>query len=197
MADAARRRSGPRTVSAPQRPGRADVAVVNGWLGAPRRHAPAAPLVAPLQSQDEVRPLEPAPFGWAQRGWPPRATPWPTSGLRVYLASGSPTDFVECVESGADVVVGDEFVTLAAVGGAYVGSRRVSAVENAWAGSPDRLDPSCGCATCGFATRGYLHHMFQAKEMSGPTLLALHNLWTMQHAERELRALMVRREVNR
>ncbi len=38
------------------------------------------------------------------------------------------------------------------------------------------LESDCGCPTCGGYSRAYLHHLFLADEMLGPTLLSLHNL---------------------
>lgn len=41
---------------------------------------------------------------------------------------------------------------------------------------PRPLEPCCGCYTCGGFSRAYLHHLFLAEEMLGPTLLSLHNV---------------------
>ena len=41
---------------------------------------------------------------------------------------------------------------------------------------PQPLDPSCACYCCRNFSRAYLHHLFAAEEMLGPTLLSLHNL---------------------
>ena len=38
------------------------------------------------------------------------------------------------------------------------------------------LESGCPCYTCRTFSRAYLHHLFQADEMLGPTLLSLHNL---------------------
>jgi queuine tRNA-ribosyltransferase len=38
------------------------------------------------------------------------------------------------------------------------------------------LESGCLCYTCRNFSRAYLHHLFQAKEMLGPTLLSLHNV---------------------
>ncbi len=38
------------------------------------------------------------------------------------------------------------------------------------------LESDCLCYTCRHFSRAYLHHLFQAKEMLGPTLLSLHNI---------------------
>jgi queuine tRNA-ribosyltransferase len=38
------------------------------------------------------------------------------------------------------------------------------------------LESDCVCTTCRHFSRAYLHHLFMADEMLGPTLLSLHNL---------------------
>src|SRR5439155_5801652 len=38
------------------------------------------------------------------------------------------------------------------------------------------LESDCPCYTCRHFSRAYLHHLFLAKEMLGPTLLSLHNI---------------------
>jgi queuine tRNA-ribosyltransferase len=38
------------------------------------------------------------------------------------------------------------------------------------------LESDCGCYTCRSFSRAYLHHLFLAGEMLGPTLLSLHNV---------------------
>ncbi|HEX3152217.1 MAG TPA: tRNA guanosine(34) transglycosylase Tgt [Gemmataceae bacterium] len=38
------------------------------------------------------------------------------------------------------------------------------------------IESSCPCYTCTTFSRAYLHHLFQADEMLGPTLLSLHNV---------------------
>jgi queuine tRNA-ribosyltransferase len=41
---------------------------------------------------------------------------------------------------------------------------------------PAPLESGCPCYTCRHFSRAYLHHLFLAKEMLGPTLLSLHNV---------------------
>jgi queuine tRNA-ribosyltransferase len=38
------------------------------------------------------------------------------------------------------------------------------------------LESDCPCETCRHFSRAYLHHLFLADEMLGPTLLSLHNV---------------------
>ncbi len=41
---------------------------------------------------------------------------------------------------------------------------------------PGPLESDCMCLTCRTCSRAYLHHLFLAQEMLGPTLLSLHNV---------------------
>jgi queuine tRNA-ribosyltransferase len=41
---------------------------------------------------------------------------------------------------------------------------------------PRPLESGCSCETCASFSRAYLHHLFHADEMLGPTLLSLHNV---------------------
>jgi queuine tRNA-ribosyltransferase len=41
---------------------------------------------------------------------------------------------------------------------------------------PGPVESGCPCYTCRTFSRAYLHHLFQADEMLGPTLLSLHNI---------------------
>src|SRR5262249_5396466 len=41
---------------------------------------------------------------------------------------------------------------------------------------PAPLESDCACYTCRSFGRAYLHHLFAADEMLGPTLLSLHNI---------------------
>jgi queuine tRNA-ribosyltransferase len=45
-----------------------------------------------------------------------------------------------------------------------------------FAGEDTPLEEDCACYTCRHFSRAYLHHLFQAREMLGPSLLSLHNI---------------------
>ena len=38
------------------------------------------------------------------------------------------------------------------------------------------IDAECGCPVCARHSRGYIRHLFQAREILGPTLATIHNL---------------------
>jgi queuine tRNA-ribosyltransferase len=59
---------------------------------------------------------------------------------------------------------------------------------------PGPIESGCSCYTCGHFSRAYVHHLFLADEMLGPTLLSLHNvafycrlMAEVRHAIRERR----------
>jgi len=51
---------------------------------------------------------------------------------------------------------------------------------------PRPLAPDCSCLACRHS-RGYLHHLFKAREMLGPILLTVHNLTYYQQLMRDIR----------
>jgi queuine tRNA-ribosyltransferase len=55
------------------------------------------------------------------------------------------------------------------------------------------LESDCLCYTCRHFSRAYLHHLFLAKEMLGPTLLSLHNLAYYLRLMTEMRDAIVER----
>ncbi len=59
-----------------------------------------------------------------------------------------------------------------------------------FANDPKPLDPECGCETCQTFSRGYLHHLFKAKEMTGLTALTLHNVAFMNRLMADIRAAL-------
>eukprot|EP01040_Poterioochromonas_malhamensis_P011070 gene11070-12065_t len=52
---------------------------------------------------------------------------------------------------------------------------------------PRPIDKDCTCYTCKNFSRGYIHHLFRAKEMLGPTLVSTHNVHFMNEMMRNIR----------
>ncbi len=50
------------------------------------------------------------------------------------------------------------------------------------------IDEACGCYTCRTFTRGYLRHLFKAKEITGLRLATIHNLHFMMGLMTSIRA---------
>jgi len=57
------------------------------------------------------------------------------------------------------------------------------------------LDPTCLCSTCRNYKRGYIHHLFKAKEWMGHTLVAIHNLYYMGMYMKNMRTKILNDEL--
>jgi queuine tRNA-ribosyltransferase len=57
------------------------------------------------------------------------------------------------------------------------------------------IDPECECYTCGNYSRAYLNHLDRCKEMLGPHLATVHNLWFYQELMAEMRTAIERDEL--
>lgn len=49
------------------------------------------------------------------------------------------------------------------------------------------LDPNCNCYTCENFTRGYIHHLFRARELLSYNLLSLHNVHFLVNLTKQIR----------
>ncbi|HOJ75612.1 MAG TPA: tRNA guanosine(34) transglycosylase Tgt [Phycisphaerae bacterium] len=54
------------------------------------------------------------------------------------------------------------------------------------------IEEACPCPTCRRFSRAYIRHLFLAKEMLGPILVTVHNLWFFQRFMSRLRDLIPR-----
>ena len=52
---------------------------------------------------------------------------------------------------------------------------------------PRPIDVTCKCYTCRNFNRAYLHHLFRAKELIGPTLVTIHNIHFMNRLMKDIR----------
>ncbi len=103
----------------------------------------------------------------------------PVDKPRYLMGVGTPRDLVEGVKCGVDMFdcvmptragrFGRAFVNLEVP---YLNIR-----NNRFHSDPLPLDPACGCFGCRTYSRAYIHHLFKAKEMLGPRLMSLHNLY--------------------
>jgi queuine tRNA-ribosyltransferase len=60
---------------------------------------------------------------------------------------------------------------------------------------PAPLESACPCYTCRTYSRAYLHHLFLADEMLGPTLLSLHNVAFYSRLLAEVRQAIAERRL--
>jgi tRNA-guanine transglycosylase len=53
------------------------------------------------------------------------------------------------------------------------------------------LDPNCSCYTCQNFTRGYIHHLFRARELLSYNLLSLHNVHFLVNLTKQIRTAIL------
>jgi tRNA-guanine transglycosylase len=119
--------------------------------------------------------------------WSVAALPeaWP----RHLLGIGEPEDLFACVERGIDQFDCVAPTRLARHGVLYTPTGKLSIVSADLREDPSPIQTDCGCYTCtsGFS-RGYLRHLFAARELLAYTLASLHNLFFVLDLLRKMRA---------
>jgi queuine tRNA-ribosyltransferase len=132
------------------------------------------------QSKEQMREV----VGWSLRGLPEEPP-------RHLLGIGDVDDLVQAVGAGIDTFDCATPTRLARHGTALVhdpGNRwRLDLGKGVHRRSQEPIDPSCGCPACREHTRGYLHYLIRAGELTGKRLITLHNLTFMEELMRGLR----------
>jgi queuine tRNA-ribosyltransferase len=106
----------------------------------------------------------------------PSAAALPPEKPRYLMGVGRPEDILEAVRCGIDMFdcvlpTRNGRNACAFTAGGILRLRNACHRRDS---SP--LESDCLCYTCRRFSRAYLHHLFMAKEMLGPTLLSLHNI---------------------
>ncbi len=100
----------------------------------------------------------------------------PAEKPRYLMGVGRPQDVLRAVRSGVDMF---DCVLPTRNGRNAAAFTRAGVVKLRNAchkRDPAPLESGCVCYTCRHFSRAYLHHLFLADEMLGPTLLSLHNV---------------------
>ena len=100
----------------------------------------------------------------------------PQDRPRYLMGVGRPQDILQAVASGIDMFD----CVLPTRNGRNASAFTVDGslrLRNArFKRDPGPIESGCSCYTCRHFSRAYLHHLFLADEMLGPTLLSLHNV---------------------
>jgi queuine tRNA-ribosyltransferase len=113
---------------------------------------------------------------WALRPAPPEKP-------RHLLGIGDVDDILASVAAGIDTFDCATPTRVARHGTALVadpGARwRLDLAKGRWRSSDEPISPDCPCPACTTFTRGYLHYLIRAGELTGKRLLTQHNLTFM------------------
>lgn len=111
----------------------------------------------------------------------------PAESPRYLMGVGKPPDIVGAVQRGIDLF--DCVLPTRSGRTAQAFTRRgpVNLMNSRHAADPRPLDPDCPCPVCRSYCRAYLNHLLKCREMLGPILLTLHNLFYYQELMAGLR----------
>jgi queuine tRNA-ribosyltransferase len=121
---------------------------------------------------------------------------WSLAGLpleppRHLLGIGDVDDLVHFVGAGIDSFDCATPTRLARHGTALVGAPerrwRLDLTKGAYRTSREPIDSHCPCPACREHTRGYLHYLIRANELTAKRLITLHNLTFMAELMRAMR----------
>jgi queuine tRNA-ribosyltransferase len=104
----------------------------------------------------------------------------PADKPRYLMGVGRPQDLLAAIECGVDLFDCVMPTRNGRNAVAFTDSGPIRLRNKQFERDPRPLDDGCPCAACRHS-KGYLRHLFMAREMLGPVLLSIHNLTYYQH----------------
>ncbi|OCR94750.1 tRNA guanosine(34) transglycosylase Tgt [Campylobacter fetus] len=95
---------------------------------------------------------------------------------RYLMGVGTPEDLVQNVERGVDMFDCVMPTRNARNGTLFTSFGKVNIKAAAFIKDDNKIDPECNCYTCRNFSRGYLNHLYKARELTFFKLASLHNL---------------------
>jgi queuine tRNA-ribosyltransferase len=103
----------------------------------------------------------------------------PAGGPRYLMGVGTVRDLLTAVDCGIDMFDCVYPTRCGRNGRAMTRDGEFNIFNAAYVNDFSPVDASCGCYTCTTFSRAYLAHLFRSKEMLGPRLLSLHNVYVL------------------
>ncbi|MBI3313828.1 MAG: tRNA-guanine transglycosylase, partial [Candidatus Omnitrophica bacterium] len=100
----------------------------------------------------------------------------PKDKPRYLMGIGTPLDFLEAVEKGADMFDCVNPTRYGRNGTAFTSTGLLVVRNGKYQRDEKPLAEDCDCYTCRNFSRSYLRHLVNTEEMLGPQLLSLHNV---------------------
>lgn len=111
----------------------------------------------------------------------------PEDKPRHLLGIGEPLDLFLGVENGCDTFDCVAPTRLGRNGCFYTKNGRIIITNSQHREDLAPIEENCGCYTCQNFSKAYLAHLFRAKEMLGPTLGSIHNLYFIVNLVKKMR----------
>ncbi|MBQ15530.1 MAG: tRNA guanosine(34) transglycosylase Tgt [Planctomycetaceae bacterium] len=110
----------------------------------------------------------------------------PVDRPRYLMGVGTPRDLFEAVVRGVDLFDCVMPTRNGRSASAFTSEGEIRIRNSRFKTDRGPLDANCRCRVCSGFSRGYIRHLFQAKEMLGPIMLSYHNLMFYQNFLRSL-----------
>ncbi len=111
----------------------------------------------------------------------------PVEKPRYLMGVGFPDDILASVGAGIDMFDCVLPTRMARTGTVLTRDGRLVIKNKTCAEDARPIDEECGCPACARHSRAYIRHLFQAREMLGPTLATIHNLHYYQELMADIR----------
>ena len=111
----------------------------------------------------------------------------PKEKPRHLLGIGEPEDIFIGVEAGIDTFDCVLPTRNGRGGSVYTRDGKIIIENKEFKEDFGPIDPECGCFVCKNHTRAYLQHLFRSKEMLGPILASMHNIYFLTHLVADVR----------
>ncbi|NLY04266.1 MAG: tRNA guanosine(34) transglycosylase Tgt [Campylobacter sp.] len=110
-----------------------------------------------------------------------------TQRPRYLMGVGTPEDLVENVYRGVDMFDCVMPTRNARNGTLFTSYGKINIKKAEFINSQEPIDPECQCYTCKRYSKGYLNHLFRAKELTFFRLASLHNLHYYLNLTKQMR----------
>jgi queuine tRNA-ribosyltransferase len=118
----------------------------------------------------------------------------PPDRPRYLMGVGFPDDILASVAAGIDMFDCVLPTRMARTGTVLTRDGRLVIKNQEYAEDAEPIDAECGCPVCARHSRAYIRHLFQAREILGPTLATIHNLHFYQELMAGIRQAIERND---
>ena len=115
----------------------------------------------------------------------------PASLPRYLMGVGTPEDLFYGVERGIDMFDCVHPTRIARHATVFTTDGRISLLNAGWQLSDAPIDQHCSCYACRTFSRGYLRHLFKAREILGLHMASLHNVTFMINLMNDIRKSLI------
>ena len=112
------------------------------------------------------------------------------------MGVGTPEDLFYGVERGIDMFDCVHPTRIARHATVFTRDGRISLMNAKYTLDETPIDSSCQCYACRTFSKGYLRHLFKAKEILGLRMASLHNVTFMVNLIKEIRKSLIEKRFN-